>query len=132
LSLAKFNKKSGFGTWIYRITYNACIDHKRKQKIIALPISGNNREIDQRFFVESRRSLEEKEIKQALKLLLEKLREDEQTMIQLHYMHGKNMAEIAEVMGISHGNVRKKMERTRFRLKEMFQNMFKNELSELL
>ncbi len=35
LSLASFNYQSKFSTWLYSITYNACVDFKKKQSKVS-------------------------------------------------------------------------------------------------
>jgi len=62
LNLSKFKGNSSFSTWLYRITYNACLDHfrlkKKTRKIFADEVNVDIKEVEQADGVEEKQNLE--------------------------------------------------------------------------
>jgi len=113
-NLGKFRKESAIATWIYRIATNVCLrqigNQKRDQKRISeLP----------RF--ESSSINEEKENTQLmfLRKCISELKEIERLIISM-VLEEISYDEIAEVIGISEGNLRVKIHRIKEKLNKKF------------
>lgn len=129
-SLAKFKKEAKFSTWLYRIVYNTACTRASKKRITTTTIddhvhlNGN--------YTESAHRLMEEDRKKYLRAALNKLQEEEAAMINLYYTHEKDMHEIADIMGMTHVNVRVKLSRVRKKLYTLLQGALKHELKNIL
>lgn len=93
-NLKKFNEKSKFFSWVYRITVNTCISFKRKQKQPEL----NNESPTQSI------SLGDKvRMKIAIDDALLKLPERQRVSFILHHYEGYTFDEIGRIMNITTG-----------------------------
>ena len=114
-SYNRFEGKSKFSTWMYRVGLNTAITLYRKEKkrlntqplndqFTALAQEEYNTEIDEQMAWLYQKIKDFSEIDKALVLL---------------YLEDKRYDEIAETLGISPGNARVKMNRIKERLKKM-------------
>ena len=114
-SYNRFEGKSKFSTWMYRVGLNTAITLYRKEKkrlntqplndqFTALAQEEYNTEIDEQMAWLYQKIKDFSEIDKALVLL---------------YLEDKRYDEIAETLGISTGNARVKMNRIKERLKKM-------------
>lgn len=108
----RFQGNSKYSTWLYRICLNTCVSYVRqkKRKPSTIPITIEVENISE---VESK--LEQI---QELYKLINKLSKMEKAIIML-YLDEKSYDEIAEIMGITRGNVSVKLNRLKGKLKEM-------------
>ena len=116
-SLNKFKGDSKFSTWVYKITYNTCLDALKKKK------KQNNVAYIEDFSEHQTKTLEgildnidEKERNQAIQDCLEELASDEAFLLTLYYFDDQSIDEIAKVLNISTDNVKVKLFRTRKKL----------------
>jgi RNA polymerase sigma factor (sigma-70 family) len=103
-SLHTFKGKAKFSTWMYRITYNTCISEVRKKKIHFtstddVQIKDEAEEMNLDGIPEENR---EKIVKEAL----EKLPEDEYTLVLLYYFEEQSVEEICKVTGLTESNAK--------------------------
>jgi RNA polymerase sigma-70 factor (ECF subfamily) len=118
-SLNGFRRNSQFSTWLYRIAYNACIDHHRKKKIVTVPVLGVDEEGRQLVteIASDGPSLEEQvlsnERKLAVQKAIAKLRPEYRTVILLREIDGLSYDEIACVLNIPLGTVKSYISRAR-------------------
>lgn len=116
-SLNKFKGDSKFSTWIYKITYNTCLDRLKKNKKKESTIS-----IDEfsdylvKTMDNALSALEEKERKQTIQNCLNLLSSEENFLLTLYYFDDQNLDEIAKIMGINSNNVKVKLFRSRKKL----------------
>ena len=127
-NLYKFDNKSSFGTWLYRMAINTCIDEYRKIKkyvekkeSIDEVVFVNNDEIEKQY--ESRNLTPEEEylkyeLKQEIYSCLNNLKEEHKTIIILKDMESYTYEEIASIMSINIGTVKSKLSRARNALKD--------------
>ena len=104
-SFPRFSGKAKFSTWLYRVALNVAITSLKKRKRIladSLP-----EDIDA-----TNQSGNEKEL---LQLILMQLNDIEKSLVLL-LVEGMEQKEIAEILGISSGNVRVKIHRIREKL----------------
>jgi RNA polymerase sigma-70 factor (ECF subfamily) len=132
-SLHKFEGRSGFYTWLYRIVMNQCLDRKRRDKSdrevewndesahgvldhAESAASPDGRDADR---AAPDVAIERVEIRQAVARAIEALPEDARRTIQLREIDGLSYKEIAEAMGIPKGTVMSRLHYARRRLREL-------------
>ncbi len=116
--LSSFEGRSTHKTWIYRITVNSCLQYLRKEKrkrsiqfekIEAVLKNEPAEEVDSN--------------KQSLFSAIGKLNEIDRLLIMM-ILDGESYEGVAEVIGISAGNVRVKIHRIKQRLKKILENEY--------
>lgn len=124
-SIKKFNQKSSFGTWLYRIAVNLCIDELRKRKKVRLyPIAHNDtaEERGQQVVADigdlPDEAVEKGEIRRRVHGAINRLPEHHRTMIVLKDIQGRSYQEIADILGLNMGTVKSRISRARASLKE--------------
>ena len=110
--LDKFEGKSSFSTWLYRIAYNLAISATRKPRLQTLSINesvvtAEDLDVAEVEIDESREMIE------LLEVALRRLSADETAMITLFYHDNKSLDEIAHIMNISLSNAKVKLYRCR-------------------
>ncbi len=87
---------SSLSTWIYKITANTCIDHRRKSIRLA------EQELDENFATDfDTKSFEKNDLAEFVEDLMLKLSEPQQMCLNLYYKEELKQQEIAKVMNIS-------------------------------
>ncbi|MFA5329913.1 MAG: RNA polymerase sigma factor [Prolixibacteraceae bacterium] len=128
-----YEGKSKFSTWLYSITYNACISELRKRRIEFKSlddrqISDQDEQKMHDFYRETKKEDQEK----YLNLALSKLPEDDQVLVTLYYYENQSMDEISTITGLTVSNIKVKIHRTRKRMYTLLQEMLKEEIYSLL
>ncbi len=110
----QFEERSQFSTWLNRITVNLAIDHRRKNKKNPRQSIGDN--FDQIHHSEildgfnnqdsPEKAIEFSENRTVLEQALNKLSENQRTVVALKYFHQNSTKEIAETMNIAENTVR--------------------------
>lgn len=124
-NLNSFNPRYKFSSWIYRITYNECINHLRKHKYEKHQI---NLEVESDTYKELVEDidLESNAIKADTQLnvqhILEKLDEQSRTVLVLKYIEEKDYNEIADILQTSTGNVGSLVNRAKIKFKKLIEN----------
>lgn len=117
-SLDGFREDSSLDTWIYRVTLNTCVSclRKRKRSVLTSPIDGIFPEpVDE----EASDSLRERI--RVLHGLISRLAPLDKAIMTMHLDDRPN-AEIAEVTGLTKGNVATRLSRIRSRLSSEINN----------
>ncbi len=128
-SLNKFKGESKFSTWIYKITYNTCLDRLKKNKKEDSTISIDEfsdhlvKTMDNALSV-----LEEKERKQTIQNCLNLLSREENFLLTLYYFDDQNLDEIAKIMDINSNNVKVKLFRSRKKLAVILKKQLEPEI----
>lgn len=129
-SLHTFKGNAKFSTWIYRITYNTCISEVRKRKIhfestddVQLKDEAEEMNLDG-IPAENRAAV----IKEAM----EKLPEEEYTLILLYYFEEQSIEDICKVTKLSESNAKVKLFRARKKLYTIISEIMKDELHTIL
>ncbi len=99
LSLAGFNAKSRFSTWLYRIAYNLAIDHFRKKRIQTCSIEHSEYLAGEDNFVGW-------ELQRDLALAMEQLSKTQQQAVLLCYAEGYSHSEAAEKLALPLGTIK--------------------------
>jgi RNA polymerase sigma-70 factor (ECF subfamily) len=134
-SLDRFEGRSGFYTWLYRIVMNLCLDRKRRDR--------SDREVEWNDEIgggtlldpaapgaagaDPARSgpeaeLERSELRTLVARAIEALPEDARRTIQLREIDGLSYKEIAEALGIPKGTVMSRLHYARRRLQEVLRD----------
>mgnify|MGYP000170972330 CR=1 FL=1 len=128
-SLHKFKGDSKFSTWLYKITYNNCMD-----KVKAKARKYNTDTIDE--VVENKiqsldntlQVIERKERAELMKECLGELPADERSIIWLFYYEELTLKEIIEVTSYSEANLKVKLHRARKKLFSIVEKNFEPEM----
>lgn len=126
-NLDKFDNKSSFSTWLYRITTNTCIDELRKRKGKETVSIDNDIEDDEgkfkREFADNEPTPEEKVISKEGESEIIKsmntLSDEHRTIIVMRDIQGLSYTEISEIIGVSIGTVKSRISRARLQLKNI-------------
>jgi RNA polymerase sigma factor (sigma-70 family) len=128
-----YEGKSKFSTWLYSITYNACISELRKRRIEFKSI--DDRQIsdqDEQKMHDYYRETKKEDQEKYLNLALEKLPEDDQVLVTLYYYESQSMDEISIITGLTVSNIKVKIHRARKRMYTILNEMLKEEVYSLL
>jgi RNA polymerase sigma-70 factor (ECF subfamily) len=109
----KFAGQSKFSTWLYRVAINTAITGLRKQKNFV--VSYEPATLPQ--YVDDASAIEEEQWK-ALHKAIEQLNQVEKAIVML-YMEDKSYEEMEEILGMSQGNLRVKMNRIKEKLRQI-------------
>ena len=130
-SLNSFKSESKFSTWLYKITYNTCLDYLKKNKnqkkviqidtIIEAKVDNLSNAIN---------AIELKKRRKIIDESLQLLPYDETFLLVLFYFDDQNINEIAETLGINSNNVKIKLHRSRKKLATILSTKFENEIIE--
>ncbi|MDD3270064.1 MAG: sigma-70 family RNA polymerase sigma factor [Syntrophomonadaceae bacterium] len=129
-SLRSFKGNSSFGTWIFRVTSNVCLDELRRKKRKPIPLSldeplatWNGNEVEKEI-ADPKPTVdilyEEKERSQYIQHLLDQLKPEFKAVIILRDIQGLNYEEIAEILNCSLGTVKSRISRARNEMRRMW------------
>ena len=128
-SLNSYKQESKFSTWLYKITYNTCLDRIRK----------NNRQqntIDIESYSEAALvssddiigRMEDMERKQLIRECLNLLPGEDGFLLMLYYFEEQSVKEISKIMDITVNHVKIKLHRSRKKLATLISYKVANEL----
>jgi len=104
-SLSSFDPgKAAFTTWLYRVTFNYCLNHRRKRRPFTLPLEDISSALKSEF--PSTRLAEEEVLQQAIGNLTDKQR----AVVILRYFWDLPYAEIAQILDIPLGTVKSRID----------------------
>lgn len=115
-NIGSFQGKSKFSTWIYRITYNVCLDKIRKNKNQEYELIDNTVE-DTAPTPQS--ALMDTERAEVIQKAIYSLPHDQKTVIIMRDVNGLPYDEIAEILDCSLGTVKSRINRARLKLREI-------------
>jgi len=131
--LDSYEGKSKFSTWLYSITYNACISELRKRKIEFKSIDDRQiSEQDEQQMHDYYRETKKEDQEKYLNMALERLPEDDQVLVTLYYYESQSMDEISVITGLTVRNIKVKIHRARKKMYELLHEMLKEEIYSLL
>jgi len=132
LAIRRFDGRSSFGTWLYKITVNETYDYLRKKKARKLVYESDlSQEQEERMgqIVPEEpgiAALERAEARQAVERLLSELAPEERLMIVLKEVEGYSVEEISQAMNMNPNTVKVRMFRARRRLSDMYRRRYAN------
>jgi len=125
-SIGSFKGQSSFGTWVYRITMNTCLDELRRRK------NKQNTSLDSLLEVgwspsDSEHTPEkhavQAELRQNLHAAIQDLPEDMRAAIVLRDIQGLAYEEIAQALDVNVGTIKSRISRGREKLREKLRNI---------
>jgi RNA polymerase sigma-70 factor (ECF subfamily) len=133
-SLKRFDRRSAFSTWLYKVTVNECWDYLRKKRARPLVYEADlsEEQAQAAFGGEARSPMggggaagaaadRRTELRDLLDRLLAELTEEEQAMLMLKEVEGFSVEEIGEILGMNVNTVKVRLFRARGRLMKMYQ-----------
>jgi RNA polymerase sigma-70 factor (ECF subfamily) len=129
-SIRRFDLRSAFGTWLYKITVNECWDYLRKKKVRRVVYEADLSEdqarkldsaAEQSFSGSPLEDTSRKiEHRQLIERLLGQLEEKDQIMLVMKEVEGFSVEEISEILGLNVNTVKVRLFRARGRLVEVY------------
>lgn len=138
-SLTFFKGESSFSTWLYRLAYNACLDHarraarRREQPLVTRDADGEEHAADWadvRYSPEA--AFEKTELREAIVAAMQRLTPEHRAILILRDIEGLSYAEIAEALELEEGTVKSRLARGRESLRRVLTgrgNFFEKETS---
>jgi RNA polymerase sigma-70 factor (ECF subfamily) len=104
-SLSGFDPgKAAFTTWLYRVTFNYCLNHRRKKRPFTLPLEDISPALKSEF---PGTQLAEAEI---VEQAIEKLTDKQRAVVILRYFWDLPYAEIAQILDVPLGTVKSRID----------------------
>ena len=126
-SLAGFQGRSSFKTWIVRIMMNNCF-HKRERfsfkNEIASDINDNSTPMYTNRQDETEKIVHNNELGHIIESALNKIPEDYRMVFSLREINGFNVLETADLLGISEPNVKVRLNRAKTMLREKLEQNY--------
>jgi RNA polymerase sigma-70 factor (ECF subfamily) len=127
VNLSKFDHRSKFGTWLYSITYNYCMDHLRKGQ------RRRTTELDEERYEEA--DVQEDRYEQELLSLradrlssvLEALEPGDRATLLMKYQDELSVKEMMDVLGVSESAVKMRAMRARERALAKYHELYREE-----
>lgn len=122
VSIRRFDMRSAFSTWLYKITVNECWDYLRKKKVRPLSYEADLSEEQARHVeqfvskIETSNPGERAELREIVERLLSDLTEEDRLMLILKEAQGFAVEEIGGMMGLNVNTVKVRLFRARRRL----------------
>ena len=130
--LHQFKRASKFSTWLYRIVYNTALT-KRGSKNLSTQEWTDDEEYGE--FVSDENNgldrLAEADRKKYITLAISKLKEQDQLIVTLHYIAGKSITEVTEIMEMKSSAIKMRLLRSREKLERELLRLLNNEINEL-
>lgn len=128
-SLNKFKGESKFSTWIYKITYNTCLDRLKKSKKEASILYIEDFSEHQVKAIENvLDTIDENERNQKIQECLLLLPSEEAFLLTLYYFDNQSIEEIAKIIDCNSNNVKIKLFRSRKKLTSILKAQLEPEI----
>jgi RNA polymerase sigma-70 factor (ECF subfamily) len=116
-----FRGEAKFSSWLFRIAYNAALDHRAR---LSFRATHQSQEVLEMTPSESREAnpfqiAVDESHKSAIKVAMAKLPDLYRSVLHLHYWMGMTVGEVSETLAIPDGTVKSYMHRARRKLHEM-------------
>lgn len=130
-SIGTFKGESKFSTWLYKVTYNSCLDRlkRNKRESNVVPIDEFNER--QLVAVENvLNAIDEKERNQTIQECLQELPGEDSFLLTLYYFEELSLEEIAKIVGIKTNHIKVKLYRGRKKLAVILKKKLEPEIIE--
>ena len=125
-SLPRFQYKSSFYTWLYRVTFNTCsINVKKQARLRSSSLENLDLEQLNRSSQEPSDFVLKREYNQYVNKVLNELPEEQKQVMLLGPVLGHSYQEISEIIGESVTVIKGRLFRARQNFKKKFEKMFK-------
>jgi RNA polymerase sigma factor (sigma-70 family) len=134
-NLAKYQQTAAFYTWIYRIAVNHALNYLKKRKRRGTELSLNDwgpdeeveRELQEAGVLTGEEQLDLADLQKKLNECLQKLSEEQRTVVVLFDIDGMSHADIAKTVGCSEGTVKSRLHNARKNLQRMLEQYLKKQ-----
>lgn len=129
-SLAGFNGKSKFSTWLYAITHHTCLSHLRKRKAATVSVDANP--AINAFLSANERASDKSDVNSTRIFLndaIGQLDSQDAEIITLFYQGEQSLEEIAIITGQATNNVKVRLFRARQRLKNILEQRYPTDVA---
>lgn len=127
-----YKGEAKFSTWLYRITFNLCVNQLKK---VRPSKSLNDDEFiencDHASDLNTWKDYREKERAEFLKIAMEQLHQEDQWILTLYYQQEQSLEEIETISGTNKNNLKVKLFRARKRLEEKLHALLKDEIKDI-
>ena len=136
-NLTRFQGNSGFYTWLYRITYNLCIDNMRARSRRSFVEIDSSRMLQAAVAKEApmethpAKTADRRELAEQIEKALNQLSEKHRAIIVLREIEGLSYEEIADVLKVSKGTVMSRLFHARRKLQDLLDPYIKSDQSVL-
>ncbi|MFM6976322.1 MAG: RNA polymerase sigma factor [Sphingobacteriaceae bacterium] len=133
-SLANFEQKSKFSTWLYRIVFTTAMTYLRKKKLETDSIDEEDTQIQLAGAVSDLAAdcVERQSKYVYLNRAIGQLLPDDAAIITLFYQGEQSLEEIGKALQMEQNTVKVKLHRARQRLKVQLESLLKEEVKELI
>jgi len=116
-SLQQFKGDSKFSTWIYRVTYNTCLDRIKKNKKYLNDVAIDEFTFNKLDVIDNAlENMIKKEKQELIKNCIAKLPDDSSALLTLFYFEELSLDEISKIINIEANTVKVKLFRARKKL----------------
>jgi RNA polymerase sigma-70 factor, ECF subfamily len=137
VSLKRFDQRSAFSTWLYKISVNECWDYLRKRKVRPLTYEADLSE-DQVSRLDGVASAanppedhsQRAEARDLLERMLEKLPDEDRQLLMLKEVEGFSVQELAEMLNLNVNTVKVRLFRSRARLTDVYKRKLESNTSQ--
>ncbi|GAA4281531.1 RNA polymerase sigma factor [Gaetbulibacter aestuarii] len=130
-SLKRFKGDSKFSTWVYRITYNTCLDRIKKNKNFNSNYSVDEfTDLQLKSIDNALDNLDLKERQKTIQNCIDHLDEEDSFLITLYYYDDLSMEEIGKTVNLTANNVKVKLFRIRKKLASILRQHLEPEVIE--
>lgn len=130
--LDTFQATSKFGTWLYRIAYNKCLNKLESNKKFRMDVEWQE---EYQTYSSSESSMDElttKERQQFILLALDQLQEYEAVLLNLYYQNECTLAEMQEILEVPKERLKVQLHRARKRFEIALEGILKGEVKSIL
>ncbi|MFK7903856.1 MAG: RNA polymerase sigma factor [Chitinophagales bacterium] len=118
-NIEKFQSKSAFSSWLYRITYNYCIDYVRmKKKRAELSLETQIEKAEQMPYEEYKE--EDYQRFKRVEKLLSRFTGETREMLELKYLQGYSLKELMEKYGLAESAVKMRLLRAKKKIAHLY------------
>jgi RNA polymerase sigma-70 factor (ECF subfamily) len=124
--LKTFHEEALFSTWLYRITANSCLNHRKKRRHgnQVSQVMDNPEPCFSTEMSNPHSLLEKKELKIVLEKAIQALPQDQKAVLILRDIEGLSYEEIANSLGLELGTVRSRLHRARMAVRTSIDEVF--------
>ena len=116
-SLSTFKGYSKFSTWLYKVIYNTCLDHLKKNKRAPVLVAMDESvDYDSASLINVLDTLEENERIKMIRHCLSLLPGEDNFLLTLYYLRQHSIEEISQIININANNIKIKLYRSRKKL----------------
>jgi len=131
-ALPKFEQRSKFSTWLYKILTNEALKKVKKKSIDYSYDVNEINDIEYSNINDSINELTVRDQKYYINLVLERMLPNDSLILKLYYLNENDIREIMEITGFSETNIKTILHRSRKRFYVELKNVLKQEIKTIL